>query len=399
MPTIYRSDTLLVRQRPAGDTRRWIVTFDHYDSGPMSDDRRGFAEDFAADRGISIVAFLARGNDWFQYRDMHAALAVARDALAGAERIVTYGSSMGAYAAIRFADALGASGCLAISPQYSNDRRKVPFETRWADDGRRIRWLRTIDGPIACSFRPVVISDGHGHDGRHVGMIARDIPIDFVSLPFTGHPVSTYLGDVGVLEQAVLTILDGSFDPVGFHREVERSRRTSAVYLCQLAKQQPRWRLRLAVALARRAVAQAPGNLLAIHVLADKLTAAGAHAEALPLHARVYEQTGHLRAYGLCYAEASIRAGDWQAALATSRDLVRLYADSAEVHSYLSAALWAVANREEALDHARIARRLSPINRHYRVMVSRYRRRIVQDRARRLLERLGVRRSRALAPG
>jgi tetratricopeptide (TPR) repeat protein len=377
---LYRSENLLVRAVATDAAHNWAVTFDHYDSGPLSETRDGFAEDFLRRRSVSVVTILARGNDWFQYGDMAVALAAVRVRLSDARRITTYGSSMGAYAAIRFADAVGAHGCIALSPQYSNDPRKVPFERRWIHDARRIRWLRQIDGSVRCGFRPVVISDVSGEDGRHVRLIARDTPIDLIPLPFVGHPVSTYLGDIGLLETAVLGVIEGSFDPAHFHRQVEPPRRSNAVYLCQLALRQPPSRVRTAIALCDRAIAAAPLNMLPVHVLATKLSSAGRHAEALPLHAQVYEGTGRFRGYGLTYVAALMALKDWPAALAVCRDLVDRYDDFPDLHSMLGKCLWALGEREEGLEHARTAKRLSPTNKHFRQVVGRYRRGIRRAR-------------------
>jgi tetratricopeptide (TPR) repeat protein len=384
----YKSDNLLVRVVHGADTRHWVVTFDHYDSGPISDERSGFAEEFFSKRGVSLVTLISRGNDWYQYVDLLAALEAAKGALSGAERIMTYGTSMGAYAAIRFADVLGANACVAISPQYSNDPRKVPFEWRWADDAKRIRWRSEIDGTIQCSFKPVVMSESAREDGKHVQLIAADTPIEFIRLPFVGHPVSTYLGEIGMLEEALMSNLRGQFDPATFRQQVYQPRKNNPTYLCQLARHQPRWRPRLSLTLAEHAVSRAPSHPLAIHVLANALTTQARHAEALPLHAQVYEMTNRLRGYGLPYIDALIAVGDWQGALEVSRDLVDRSPGFADHHSRLGKVLYQLGQIEEALAQAKIARTIAPTNRHYRVVVLRYERRARIHRFSRLVQKL-----------
>jgi hypothetical protein len=105
--TLYRSRDLLVRRVAAADMRRQVVTFDHY-HGEDHFDRLAFGEAYLAANGIGAVHVLSRGNDWFHHADMDRALAAVHEAVAGAERVLAYGSSMGGYGAIRFADAIGA---------------------------------------------------------------------------------------------------------------------------------------------------------------------------------------------------------------------------------------------------------------------------------------------------
>lgn len=369
---IYASAHLLVRKRPARDTQSWVITFDHYGIADGFD-RPGFAEDFLAARGISVLTFLGRGNDWYQYPDMRGALAIARAALLGRGRVMTYGSSMGGYAAIRFADALGAHACLAISPQYSIDPRKVPFERRWQHDARRIAWQPELDGPIRCEARPVIIHDPIGEDGLHVRRIAADIACIPIGLPYTAHPATTYLQSVGALAELVPAILDGSFDPADAARRLRVGRKRDPVYLSELARRQPAWRPALGVALARRAVERAPGTDLMAHVLAERLAVKGHHAEALRCHARACDLSGDLLCYALPHALALVRSGDAAGGLRRLRQLAARHPGNAHLHHVLAGLLWTMKRRKEALAIARHVVRLAPHDPFYRAILLDYR--------------------------
>ena len=119
---------------------------------------------------------------------------------------------MGAYAAVRFADAVGATAALALSPQYSVDPAKAPFERRWGQDQRRLRFLPALDGPIRTGIRPVIAYDPGSTDRLHADLIARDTPVQRVRLPFAGHPVGSFLQDAGLLNRLVMDTLDGTLD-------------------------------------------------------------------------------------------------------------------------------------------------------------------------------------------
>jgi len=345
--TLYRSENLLVRTVPAGDESIWAVTFDHYrNEGGL--DREGFGEEFLRERGISAIHFLCRGNDWYQYDDLLTACAAARTRLCGVRRVATYGSSMGAYAAIRMADALGATAVLALAPQYSIDPAKVPWERRWLQDGADIAWRKEIDGPIRFAAIPYVVFDPISDDLRHVEQIERDIAIHRIAIPFGRHPVTTYLSDTGLLAPLTLSVLTGEGDPIGLMRAGRARRKTSAFYLAELARAQPASRLKTAAALARRSVeiAESP---LALLSLAQINTRSGLHEEAYAVFERIMEITGRDASYIYPYAEARHAGGDLAGALALAAEIIEALPGRAHLFNWQAGFLLESGNQEGAI--------------------------------------------------
>lgn len=361
-----------MRCLPALDQTRWVVTFDNYGS-LQTFDRSGFGQTFFASRGISVIVVLGRGNDWYQYPDISDAIAAITDMVAGADRVMTYGSSMGGYAALRFADPIGAHACLALSPQYSNNPVKTPFEWRWTQEAAAVRWLPEIDGILRTAATSVVMFDPRGNDGRHAALIAADIPIAAVALPYTGHPVTTYLSTVGLLDHAALSVLDGSFDPAAFAHDANARRHGSSVYVSELALRQPPHRARLATSLARHALALSPGSELMMHVLAKTLTTQGLHDAALPLHAAAVRKSGGFLGYALPYSEALAAADDVPAAMALAESMVDREPSYAQLHSWIAHLYWISGRKADALASARRALALAPANAHYRATLMLYR--------------------------
>src|SRR4051812_18878425 len=114
MQSLYESDHLSVVGEDRGSATLW-VTFAALEAGTA------FAESFVAGRRESAVHVIPKHDHWYQVEDIWAALAAARDFAAGAQaqRIITYGSSMGAFAAIAFAKELNADLVIAAAPQVS----------------------------------------------------------------------------------------------------------------------------------------------------------------------------------------------------------------------------------------------------------------------------------------
>ncbi len=344
---LYRSGNLSVRTAPAADRATWVVTFDHYHN--ESDlDRPGFGADFFATQGISAIHFVCKGNDWFQYDDMMQACRAARAALFEASRILAYGSSMGAYAAIRFADLVGAHAVLALAPQYSIDPAKVPWETRWLQDGARIRWREALDGPIRCKPVPCLVYDPMGEDLRHADRIAQDIAVQRIPVPLSGHPVTTYLCDTGLLQPLLLAAIDPEGDPAAHIRAGLKRRKTSSFYLGELARAQPAWRLRTGMALAQRAVALQE-QPLALLALAQLNSRAGLHPEAAWAFERIMTLTGRDPSYVYTYAEARYAAGDLAGALTLAEEVIAGFPGRSHLLNWQAGYLWEAGARAAAV--------------------------------------------------
>ena len=133
---LYRSADLLVRARIGFDSPYCVVTFGSYtDNRTLT--RDGFGEAFFISRSVNAIHILSRDNDWYLLPDIDRALEAASGAAKPFDRVTAYGSSMGAYAAIRLGRLAGATTAIALSPQFSLDPRVVPFEDRWPVETRR----------------------------------------------------------------------------------------------------------------------------------------------------------------------------------------------------------------------------------------------------------------------
>jgi tetratricopeptide (TPR) repeat protein len=359
MLDLFRSDNVVVRSVPASDTSRWVVTFDNYGIG-HGFDRPAFGENFLRSAGVSAIHVMGRREDWYQYLEMVDAMRAVREATAGAERVMTYGSSMGGYAALRFADAAGANAVLAISPQYSIDPAKVPFEKRWLQDSQRIQWLPDIDGAMTVTAKPVVVFDPSGDDLLHVRLIEEAIAIERIALPSCGHPAATFLEDVGLLGGLVFQVLDGALDAEEVRQEARRRRRTSSVHYMRLADLQPIRRLEWGLALARKALELAPHSPGAMTALATRLGQAGRHDEALALHEAAVTQSNRDPTYLVALADGLTASGRAQEAVPIAEETVRKLPEAAHLWYWLAVNQWAADRRNEAVNAIERAIALHP---------------------------------------
>jgi Flp pilus assembly protein TadD len=370
---LYRSDTLLVRQVAIEGCDRWVITFDHHSIGDGFD-REGFGESFLKANGISAIHVLGRGNDWYQYDDIFAAAAVVRAATSGAVRRVAYGSSMGAYAAVRLADAIGADAVLALSPQWSIDPARASWDNRWSQDAHRIRWLSTMAAPLRCPASTVLVYDPHlPLDRRHAELIAEQTGSHLLPVAHSLHPASTFLGEVGLLRGLLEDLLHDRFDAHAMAMEIRARRASSAVYLGALAERQPAVRPRTAIALARKARLAKPDSDLGMLSLAQILTRTGNHDEALGIHRQIAVKVNRLPIYLVPFANALVSAGEGQEALAVAGEVVDAEPEVGHLRNWYATMLWRRGERAAAVAQMARAVALNPAQRRYRRKFLRYR--------------------------
>lgn len=372
MIDLFRSDNVVVRCVPAEDVSRWVVTFDNYGIGPGFD-RLAFGETFLRSAGVSAVHVMGAREDWYQYPEMAEVMAVVRRATSGAARVMTYGSSMGGYAALRFADAAGANAVLAISPQYSVDPVKVPFETRWLQDGHRIQWLPEIDGPIRCACTPVIVFDPSGNDKRHVDRIAAETAIQRIDLRHSGHPAATYLAELELLGPLALQTLSGDLDAAAFRAEARRQRRQCPAYLSRLAELQPKARIDLALNLARMANVIAPANPIALMTLASLLSRNGDHEQAIAIYETLSTVTERAPNYLVPHAQALVDAGKLDEARALAQEVVAASPETANLWAWSGHIEWQCGETDLAISSIERAVELHPAQADYRSLLACYR--------------------------
>ncbi len=394
--TLLKTDDVLVRRVGAADAARQVVTFDSY-SDHRTLDRKGFGEDFFAGHGVTAIHVLSRDNDWYQHPELIEGFARIREAVQPAERVMTYGVSMGGYAALRFSQRVGAHVALALSPQYSIDPAKAPFERRWIDDAARIRFLDDLDGPITTDAECIVVYDPTSTDRQHVERIEQDTPVVQLRAPHAGHSVAALLAEAGVLGDLALDVLKGQFDAAQFEQHLRQQRKRLGVYLSELASRQPPHRRRTAVALARRAVALKPDNDITQRMLADGLAAAGEHAEAIAIYESLLAGSGRQIQHLLPFSRLLLAAGQAGRAEEVAKESVQRMPELAAAHHWLAQLQAMRGDFAMALASILRAQALAPANPVYRRLALDLRARRLLQPVERLLSSLGVRGARKVS--
>lgn len=194
-------------------------------------DQPGFAESFFASRNIEAVCVNCATNEWYQYPDLPDALTKIRAFASGRRRIVTYGTSMGGYAALRFAGAIGAHASIAVGPQYSPRSTVIAAETRYDVDVLQTSFLHEDTYRISPLVQHNVVHDPLLRvDTCHLLAYRREAPLRAISIPFGGHTPTIPLAQCGLLDDFILQLVEGTFCASRFRRMFRAARSSSSEY-------------------------------------------------------------------------------------------------------------------------------------------------------------------------
>jgi len=374
MTELFRSDNVVARAVACEDVSRWVITFDNYSIG-HGFDREGFAEAYLRAQGISAIHIMGKREDWYQYPEMAEVFIAVRAAIGGASRSMTYGSSMGGYAALRFADALGVDAALALSPQYSINPERAPFEKRWLQDAERISWRPDGEPPLPRRARAVVVFDPVSLDRLHVELIAAETEIVAIPIRYSGHPSASMLAELQMLSPLVMDVLAGTEDAAKCRRAAKARRSESVTYLTTLADAVAARRQHWALRLSERAVEIQPMHIGALQSLAKNLHAQGRHDEALVAQQKALHLSCNNVVISVPYASMLSDLGQHDSALAMAREVASRPDTStmAPVHAWHGFIAYQAGEKVEAVEAVSKAVALHPTEPKYQKQLINYR--------------------------
>lgn len=212
MKVFYQDDSYLVSSAVVDPDGIFVATFSSWDKGFHFQEPRGFERYFGADSilatGLNVVQLITSRNDWYANPTIEQALLAAREAI-GSNPCITYGSSMGGYAAIRFSEELNASFVVSISPQYSLNKSWLAGvgDKRWAKesdfyDGK-------IPGPAFNGSGPtgLLFFDGKNvPDAMHAKAYAEFDNLKQVDIEYGGHPVGSIVNKCYGLKRILASV-------------------------------------------------------------------------------------------------------------------------------------------------------------------------------------------------
>lgn len=230
----YTVDILL---RPA---KQIVVCFEHAGIAENKPDRTrpGWGFGFVSRHTDKVGIFVKpTASHWFRKPGLFDLCRDLRDSgfFTRYDSVITYGGSMGGYAALAYADAFCADKVLSLNPQATLSRALVPWETRFPQ-GRAQEWDSfPVNAALGAAHaaRVVVAFDRRcAEDAAHVDLLDLPQKTD-LNIPFVGHGVPYHLREMGLLERLFSDVAEDRFDPAEWRRLV-RARRSLDDYKARI---------------------------------------------------------------------------------------------------------------------------------------------------------------------
>ena len=247
---------IVIEHHPrAGGGSTLVITFD-----PLLylADKPYFARDFLGREAVDVVSVRKKDENFYQALSREAFEAALRPLLPQYTRVVAYGSSLGAYAALYYCrdidcQVIASSPRVSVHPVYGVEvwQKKAAFRHERFSPRRPV---------VCCAF--IVYDPKDAIDKRFIeGDVLPQFPAATVlRVPYSGHPANHFLSDIGFIAPFVRAVIAGKPVP---QPDLQR-RGKSHTYLVTLAQAcAVHGKLRWADALVDRALVLKPTYALA----------------------------------------------------------------------------------------------------------------------------------------
>jgi hypothetical protein len=179
-----------------------VVTFDPI---AYNWNRPPFGHEFLHKQALDVVAVRKKGENFYQPLSREAFAAAVRPVAARYARVVSYGSSLGAYAALYFGrdepwTVIASSPRNSTHPKFGNPH--------WQDQVR-FRHERLGTAVTARCHAFVIFDPKDPMDRRYIeGEVLPQFPTaEVMRVPYSGHPSNQMLGDIGFIAPFIRALI------------------------------------------------------------------------------------------------------------------------------------------------------------------------------------------------
>lgn len=225
--TIYNDSDIVVRACMTRGHGPLVITFSPHG---YRDFTQGWGESFFEKRGIDGVYIISKRHHWFQVEGMEKACRLINERVGRNRSVTTYGSSMGAHAALAFSGRLQAERIFAVAPQYGiRGVDGTPWLPTWYAETEGLSNIYTLEAGLSRTARIYAVYDPlNRFDLAHMKAIEGVRGVFAIRSMFTGHNTLLALNRAGVLAPMILGVLDEGAD-LSAQRRLARSVRRESV--------------------------------------------------------------------------------------------------------------------------------------------------------------------------
>ncbi|MCP3972585.1 MAG: glycosyltransferase family 92 protein [Rhodobacteraceae bacterium] len=204
-------------------SRRLVVAFDNISIARAEGQRWpwGFRV-LGQEMDCSVLGVMCTERNWYREEFVHDGFEALRDQgfFEQFDEVLFYGTSMGGFGALVYSQCAPGSHVLAIAPQSTLDRRKLPEEDRWG-------WTRKLDwsgrfadaaGAVDKAGEIIIVADPYFKpDFDQVDRI-RGENVTWLHTPFMGHQLPNAFLVMNILKDMLYAAAGGTLTPKLFYK-------------------------------------------------------------------------------------------------------------------------------------------------------------------------------------
>jgi len=224
---------------PMEGSRKLVFTFENADqpNRPRLDGlREPWGMMWLHNLGFAVIGVKPKSVEWYRGKDLHEFFrsTYLHSLVSQFEEVFLYGSSMGGFAAMAFADAIPGASVIAFNPQSTLDPNLVPWESRY-QEGRIQDWSGDFAdarvGAAKAKSVYVAYDPFFELDRKHIERLEQENLIS-LKMPLVGHVVATYMSEAGILSAFVEGALTGTLSSFGCNKLARKRRNTPRYFYC-----------------------------------------------------------------------------------------------------------------------------------------------------------------------
>ena len=218
-----------------GWLKKAIITFNAFTIDKKPDtssefETYGFAEGAFIRDGYTEYHIVTNKNDWFQSDEMDLVINIINKEKSLYDKIILYGSSMGAFGAINFSHMFDAE-FVALAPQFDICPDNIEGDMRWLGESKKIKLTNNYIASGLCrNSKGWLFYDSLSEDNIHAQKIAANTDVTLIDVQYASHLVGDVINDVYGIARIVEEAANGTFSAEKFRNAFEKNKEVSEAY-------------------------------------------------------------------------------------------------------------------------------------------------------------------------
>lgn len=225
-----------------------IFTFDFMDVSEKKKltEKEGWGFKLLKNNGFNVCSFILEDvYSWYRSQEFMEIMSIIKQTnpFLNFQNKISYGSSMGGYAASAFADVLQVNKAILMNPISTLNKKLAPFEIRFSEVRNKNNWHENYhDGAKEVANIPtyIVYDPLFSLDNAHVTRykLLCNSATHEIKVPGVGHGIPWHIQALDVYKPLFLSIIDNNFQSFSneFYKKIRKRKKYNGYFRFMLSK-------------------------------------------------------------------------------------------------------------------------------------------------------------------